>query len=113
MALYPRLLGRDDDGNQVGGRIEIRFFGALLGEVARGALTKAQANATIADVTGQPLAGDEITDAGAMLDSILAPPSAAGKLARAAEIGDVLVLAVIGRATGYYRPADVRARLGL
>lgn len=113
MSLYERLIGRDDLGNIVEGRIEVRFFGAMMGEVARGSITKPRAGAIIAEVTGVPLTPSEQTEALALLDSILNLGTAAAKLARAKEIDDILGLAVFGKVLEYDTPTELRTRLGM
>ena len=52
MALYDRLLRRDDAGNPVQNKIGIHTFQAAASEWARGKITGAQASAIIAATSG-------------------------------------------------------------
>lgn len=113
MGLYERLLGRDDAGDSVEGKIRIHGFNALLAEVARGQLTPAQANARIPQISRglalQP--GAEQTEATTLLNSITSL-AANNRLPRAKLIEDVLTLAEVG-VTGYSTPTEVKQRLGV
>lgn len=111
MALYDRLLGRDDAGGPVEGKIRLHGFNALLGEVARGRLTNAQARDAVPLLArGVPLTAAEGQEALTPLGTISG--SATAKLGRAKEIEDVLTLAEAG-VTQYDTPAEVQARLGV
>lgn len=111
MALYERLLGRNDAGERVDGKIRLHGFNAVMGEVARGRLTGAQANAAI-DLLSKagPLDASERTEAQTLVASIAG--SATAKLARAKEIEDVLMLAEAG-VVQYDTPTEVKTRLGV
>jgi hypothetical protein len=109
LALYDRLLGRDDAGNPVTSRIPVHLFSSLMGEVARGRVTNAQALQAITDATGQALDAAGQTDAQTLLATITG--SATAKLLRAKEIDDVLISGennVI-----YPTPSLVKTRLGV
>lgn len=110
MALYARLLGRDDAGAGVGDGIPVHSFQAIMAEFARGRLTGAQAQAAITDVSGAPLMPSEVTEAQTLLATVTG--TVPQKLARAKEIDDVLLLGQ-GGAAGYNTPAAVATRLGV
>lgn len=111
MGLYDRLLGRDDLGARVQGKIAIHSFQALMAEVARGRLTGAQARDLIPSIAkGVPLTASEASEASTLLGTISG--SGTARLARAKEIDDVLLLGERG-ATGYSTPTEVKTRLGV
>lgn len=111
MALYERLLGRNDAGQAIEGKIRLHGFNAVLAEFARGALTGAQANAAIDQLSkGGPLTASERTEAQTLVNSIAG--SATAKLARAKEIDDVLILGEFA-ITQYDTPTEVKTRLGV
>lgn len=110
MALYDRLIGYDDLGNLVEGKIPIHAFSSILAEFARGRLTGAQANAAVELVSGMPLNAAEQTEAQALLATITG--SATAKLARAKEVDDVLILGE-HQVVEYNTPTEVRIRLGV
>jgi glycyl-tRNA synthetase beta subunit len=117
MALYERLLGRDDNGVKVEGKIPIHQFQAVLAERARGMLTTNAAardviNSIITNRGGQPLSPAEETEAVTLLTTITSLANATAKLARAKEIDDVLMLGDFGPA-GYVTPTQIKARLGV
>lgn len=112
MALYARLLGRDDTGASTGaGKIPVHQFCNLLGEFARGKITGAQANAAIVEMTGVALDAGEQTEATTLLATITG--AATAKLARAMEINDVLTLAENSLQQIYPTPAATKTRLGV
>lgn len=104
MALYDRLL------STAGRKIPVHSFQALMGEVARGRLTGAQAQAAIEALTGEPLDQAGVSEAQTLLGTVSG--TAAQKLARAKEIDDVLLLAEAG-APGYGTVAEIKTRLGV
>lgn len=110
MPLYERLLGRTDAGDGVNGKIPVHAFSAIMGEVARGRLTNAQAQAQIDGVSGAPLSPAEGQEALTLLGTITG--TATAKLARAKEIDDVLMLGELS-APLYDTPTEVKARLGV
>lgn len=115
MALYERLMGVDDLGNTVPGKIPIHQFQAVMAERARGRLaTNAAArdviNALLTARGSAPLDAGEEQEAVALLNTITG--TATAKLARAKEIDDVLLLAERG-ALGYSTPTLVKTRLGV
>lgn len=115
MALYDRLIGRDDSGVPVEGKIPVHQFQAVMGERARGVLAT---NAVARDVINgllvargkPPLSAAEETEAVTLLNTISGTTTA--KLARAKLIDDVLLLAEMG-ALGYSTPSQVKTRLGV
>jgi hypothetical protein len=109
LALYDRLLGRDDAGSPVAARIPIHLFSALMGEVARGKVTGAQALQAITDATGTALDAAGQTDAQTLLATISG--SSTAKLLRAKEIDDVLISAE--NDVVYPTPSLVKTRLGV
>lgn len=111
MSLYERVLGRDDNGVGVDGKIPVHAFSAILAEVARGRMTGAQAQAAISAVSGFPLNAGEITEANALLATIAG--QLAAKLQRAKEIDDVIMLGEVGQVALYDTPTKVKARLGV
>lgn len=116
MALYARLLGRDDSGTAVANKIPVHQFVAILAEFARGQRTGTEANALIDRVSGAPLTAPEKTEATTLVGTITG--TAAAKLARAKEIDDVLMIAeqLPAPYTGtepYDLPAQVKTRLGV
>lgn len=111
MALYERLLGRDDSGETYPEpRVSVHGFTAIMREFARGRLTGAQAQAGIAAISGAPLLPSESAEAQTLVGTITG--NATAKLARASEIDDVLMLGE-HQAPGYATPTEVRARLGV
>jgi len=110
MALYDRLLGHDDAGVRVEGKIPVHAFQATLAEFGRGSLTGLQAEAVVASVSGLALTTGEKGEAQTLLATVTG--TAVQKLARAKEIDDVLLLAELN-ATGYETPTQVKARLGV
>lgn len=116
MALYERLLGRDDLGRDVKAKIPVHQFIAILAEHARGRLSGAQANALIDRISGEPLSAAERTEAQALLATFTG--TGTQKLGRAKEVDDVLCLAeaLPGPYSGtepYDTPAQVKLRLGV
>ena len=107
--LYERIIGRDDSGRVVENRIVPETFAACLSEYARGILTSPQALAVM-DSLGMPLDAGEQTEAQTLLATVTG--TSAQKLARNAEIRDVLFLARL-QALGYSRPSEVKTRLGV
>lgn len=105
MALYDRLAGTSDAVP----KIPVHSFVAILAEFARGRMTGAQAQAAINAVSGEPLSASEVTQAQALLATVVG--SATAKLARAKEIDDVLLLAE-SRVPGY-SAAEIVVRLGV
>lgn len=112
MALYERLIGNDDAGNRVGGRIPPHGFSATMGEFARGRINGAQAQAAIEAMSGLPLDAGEVAEAQTLLGTITNAGNATAKLARAKEIDDVLMLGELG-APAYDTPSEIKARLGV
>jgi len=111
MALYDRLLGRDDSGAPIeAGKIPVHQFQALMAEVARGRISGAQAQTAVVALSGLALSASEVTEAQTLLATVAG--TAAAKLARAKEIDDVLLLAEAS-APGYDTPALVKTRLGV
>jgi hypothetical protein len=111
MPLYERLCGRDEAGNaSLLKQPDGHLFPSLLGEVARGRLTGAQARAILETNLGEAISAGEATEATTLLGTISG--SATAKLLRAKEIEDVLNLAHM-RVAGYDRPSLVSARLGV
>lgn len=104
MGLYERLMGVEEN------KIPVHQFQATLAEFGRGRLTGAQAQAVIAAISGAPLTPAEVTEAQALIATVTGSNTA--KLARAAEIDHVLMLAE-RKAPGYSTPAEVKARLGV
>lgn len=109
MALYERLLGHDDAGDPVQGKIPVHQFQAVLAEFGRGVVTGAQAQDAIAQMSGAPLTAGEIVEAQTLLATITG--TATNKLARVKLIDDVLLLAE--RGTVYPTPSQVKTRLGV
>lgn len=111
MALYDRLLGRDEAGAPVSGKIPVHQFQAVMAERARGVLaSNAAARDVINGMLADPLSASEEQEAVALLNTISGAVTA--KLARAKEIDDVLLLGERG-ASGYALPSQVKARLGV
>lgn len=124
MALYDRLIGRDENLQSVSNRIPAHLFIAVCGEWVRGKITASQANTIIQSLTGASLTAQDQTDALAIVNLVLSIPvsgsaanQADGRAQRAlklAEIEQVLYMADWrGGAPGYQRPSEVRAKLGL
>lgn len=111
MALYERLLGRDDNGASVPGKIPVHQFQAVMAEFARGRMTGVQARAAVETISGLPLTAGEATEANTLTATIAG--TAAVKLARAKEIDDVLLLGEIGGVVGYTTPTEIKTRLGV
>ena len=111
MALYERLLKRDDAGNSVSGGIPIHGFQAVMGERARGTLTtNIAARDCLNSFISPPLTPSEETEAITLLNTISGSTTA--KLARAKEIDDVLMLGEHA-AAGYSTPSAIKTRLGV
>lgn len=112
MALYERLLRRDDSGGRVSvSKIPTHAFQAVMGERARGALaTNVAARDCLNSFISEPLTASEEQEALTLLNTITG--SGTAKLARAKEIDDVLMLAE-AKAIGYITPSQVKTRLGV
>lgn len=115
MGLYDRLIGRDDLGSTVAGKIPIHQFQAVMAERARNQLTTNAAardviNGLLTSRGGEPLTPAEEAEAVTLLNTISG--TATAKLARAREIDDVLLLGERG-ALGYVTPSQIKARLGV
>lgn len=110
MALYDRLIGLDDAGQPVEGKIPVHQFQALMAEFARGIITGAEAQEAITFMTGTPLDPAGVTEVQQLIATVTG--SAATRLARVKVIDDVLMLAEV-QIPNYDRPADVKARLGV
>ncbi len=87
-------------------RIEIHAFGAAMREFARGEVTEVQLRAGLGINVG-----DETTQLTAVLAAITAAPNTAGKLSKALEVEDVVLLS--GAGVAYAGKAAIRTRLGL
>jgi hypothetical protein len=109
MALYDRLLGRDDSSIQVAGKIPLHAFTSLMGEFGRGRITGQQAQDAITQLTGIALDATGVTEAQTLLGTITG--TATAKLARAKEIEDVLLLGE--HRVIYPTPSLVKTRLGV
>lgn len=105
MGLYERLIGSDGEA-----RIPVHAFQATLAEFARGAITGPQAQTIIAAVSSAPLQPAEVTEAQTLLATFTGDATA--KLARAAEVDHVLLLADV-LAPGYDTAQALRDRLGV
>lgn len=124
MALFDRLIGRDENLGPVDNRIPAHLFISVCGEWARGKITGAQASSIIQAQTGAPLTAQEQIDAQSVI-SLVTSISVSGATAaqamgtaqramKLAEIEQVLYMADWrGGAPGYQRPSEVRAKLGL
>lgn len=115
MALYDRLLGRNDAGQPVLNRIPIHQFQSTIAEWARGRITGAQANAIITALSGAALDAGEVTEATTLVNTVPTGATTANKADRALrlqEIDHVLLLAD-AQSPGYTTPALVKARLGV
>jgi len=115
MPLYDRLLGRDDAGNRVGGKISIHQFQAVCAEWAKGRITGPQAQAIITAISGLALSTEEQAEALALVNTVPVGTTAQLKAERALrilEIDEVLLLADVA-APGYDTPTAVRAKLGV
>jgi hypothetical protein len=115
MALYDRLLGKDDAGASVDNRVPVHAFQSVISEWARGRITGPQANAIIEHVSGAPLTVPEQTEAQALVASIPVGTTAANKADRAMrlfEIDQILLLAD-SAAPGYATPTEVKTKLGV
>lgn len=103
MALFDRITGEAEP------QIPVHLVSSLMGEVARGRVTGAQAQSAIEAASGARLDAAGIVEAQALLASITG--SATARLARAKEIDDVLVLAESRQV--YVSAAQVKTRLGV
>lgn len=110
MGLYDRLLGHDDLGVPVSGKIPVHQFQALMAEFGRGNITGQQAQDAIAELSGSTLTPSEVTEAQTLLNSITG--SVTNKLVRVKVIDDVLLLAE-SPASLYGTPTKVKTRLGV
>lgn len=122
MALYDRLLGRDDLGNRVVNKIPVHGFQATAQLWARDVITAAQANAIIEHLSGAPLSAAEQAEAQTLVATVtnisITGSAAAQADARArralrmAEIDSILLLADKA-APGFSTPTEVRLKLGV
>lgn len=111
MALYARIIGRDDEGHRVDNRINPEVLASVISEFGRDALNASGARAVFTGM-GITFTNDEEDEIADLFLTISNLPSPTAKLARIIEIRDVLFLARL-QASGYSRPANVRARLGV
>lgn len=115
MALYDRLLGRDDAGNPVANKIPVHQFQALAAEWQRGRITGAQASAAIQGLSGAALSAGEQTEAQTLVNTVPAGSTTANQVARALrilEIDEIMLLADM-LVAGYDTPTAIRAKLGV
>lgn len=110
MGLYDRVIGRDDQGRGVDGKIPVHVFNAVFAEYARSQMTGGQAQAAVEAASGAPLTSAEALEAQALLTTVTG--SATARLARAKVIEDVLILGE-HNTPGYQTPTQVRTRLGV
>lgn len=111
MALYDRIIGRNDEGRTVPNRINPEVIASVIAEFSRDAINAATAR-DICSALGMTFSDDEEEELVDLFQTISTLPSATAKLARYLEIRDVLFLARL-QAVGYSRPSDVKARLGV
>lgn len=111
MALYDRLIGYDDGGVPVAGKIGLHAFNSVLHERARGVLaTDAAARDCMNSMINPALDAAEEQEALTLLGTITG--ALVAKLQRALEINDVLILGE-QQALGYATPTAIKARLGV
>jgi hypothetical protein len=111
MALYARIIGRDDEGRVVPHRINPEVITTVMAEFARDAINAALAR-DICEAMGMTFSDSEEEELIDLLQTISSKPSPEAKLARYLEVRDVLFLARL-MAPGYSRPVNVKARLGV
>jgi len=109
MALYDRIIGRDEQGRRVLDRIVPEVFATVVAEYARGKLNAGQALALM-EALKMELDQAEVAEVTTLLATVTGTPEQ--RLARYIEIRDVLSLARL-QAPGYCRPSEVRTRLGV
>src|SRR5262245_50888951 len=110
MALYDRLLGRDDAGNPVPNKIPIHAFQATIAQWGRGSITGVQAQAIVTAVSGAPLDAGEQTEAQTLVNTVPTGTTTANKADRALrlrEVDEILLLADT-LAPAYDTPAQVK-----
>src|SRR3972149_6105792 len=110
MALYERIIGRDDVGLIVPNRIVPEVLAAVVSEFARDVISPAEARALLVALRC-PLDSQEEGEVATLLATITGQPSALARLARYLEIRDVLFLARL-QAPGDARPREGKTRLG-
>lgn len=104
MALYDRLLGRDDSGNLVENRLNIHAFTGMMAERARGQVTNAQI------ITAFSLSASEQTELATLVSRFTTGPTQ-DRLTR--EIfEDVMYIAQPGLSP-YITPTQVKTRFGV
>lgn len=111
MALYDRIIGKDDEGQRVENRINPEVIATVMSEFARDAINAAAAR-DICEAMGMVFDNDEEEELIDLLATVTNQPTNTAKLARYLEIRDVLFLARL-QAPGYQRPSSVKARLGV
>jgi hypothetical protein len=115
MALYDRLLGRDDLGNPVSGKVPIHYFQAAVALWAKGKITGAQAQAIAEATSGLPFDSGEVTELQALVATVPTGSTTALKADRALrlqEIDQILLLVEVGMPP-LDTPAKIKIALGV
>lgn len=111
MALYDRIIGRDDEGRVVQDRINPEVLAAVMYEFGTDVLSASQARSVFSGF-GYHFSDDEEDEIADLYQTIAQQATPIAKHARLEEIKVVLFLARL-QAVGYSRPTYVKARLGV
>jgi hypothetical protein len=120
MALYDRLLGRDDQGNEVANRISVHVFQAAAQLWVRGALTALQASDVIAANSGAPLDAGEQVEAQTLVATVTsiaitgsATAQADARARRALRMAEIDAVLLLEGLPGFATPTEVKQKLGV
>lgn len=115
MALYDRLLGRNDAGGAVDNKIPVHQFQALASEWQRGRLTGAQASAAIGVLSGAALTTAEQTEVQTLVNTVPTGQTTANQAARALRLHEIDQILLLGDTlvAGYDTPTAIKAKLGV
>jgi hypothetical protein len=116
MALYDRLIGRDDAGNPVANKIPIHVFQATVGCRRRGNIaTDADAQAVILATSGATLLAAELTELQTLLATVPLGNTTQNQLDRLRKLQEIdqILLLADARAPGFDTPTLVKGKLGV
>jgi hypothetical protein len=115
MALYDRILERDDSGNVVANKIPVHQLLAVIIEFKQGRLTADEASTIVNALTGAGLSTSERTELTTLVATIPSGSTTANIASRAHRLLEIEHILGLGdtRCPGYDTPTNIRSKLGV